>query len=121
VGYQDNFNKIADATLSVFGVPVTYTPAGGTPKDIRAIVELRVDLDDKQWQTAVAAVAIGQVDCADVATPNPKDTIKASTESGIQKIGAETWTVSKILGRAGNLWQVQLERDIRPTFKRAAG
>jgi len=108
VGYQDNFNKIADATLSAFGVPVTYTPAGGTPKDIRAVVQPKIDLDDKQWLTALEAVAVCLVGSADVVKPAGKDAIL---------VGSETWTVNKILGRSGDLWKLELSRDLRPTFK----
>jgi len=92
------------------GEPVEWTPQGGEPMPITAMMSYGEVLDGgRQGKPMVSTSAEAYVFESDAPNIGYQDTIS---------VDAQTWTVAKVVGKSGGMWHVELMRDIRPTLKR---
>ena len=107
---EETFNKALGEIYSRLGKAVTYTPAGGDPVTIRADVTYGANLEDPAWKPlGTRASATLGVKNADVPDPQYKDTVL---------IEGVAWTVLRVLEGDGFTWKLEIERDVRATFKK---
>lgn len=93
-----------------FAETATYTPFGGSPKEVTVVFIPGRDIDDARWSAAVQASAVMWIQASDVASPAYKDTVL---------VGVDTWTIVNIdRGGRDKVWRLELRRDLRPTFKK---
>lgn len=109
MGFNDAIGKMNAAHMSAFSRTVTYTPRGGAGVVIQAIFTRGEDLEDAKWNAALQASARLFVLDTDVASPGYQDSVT---------IDDETWTVDQKLNHAGGMWELELRRDLRPTFRK---
>lgn len=109
MGFQANFPKLSDTINSEFGEAATYTPVGGSPIPLFAVLTRGEELENAQWQTALQASGTVLVLKSDVAAWSRGDTVE---------VGGETWVVERLLSDTPGDWELEVRRDLRPTFKR---
>jgi hypothetical protein len=91
--------------MDVHGEAITYTPTGGGPASITAIVDRQgVTIEDDEHGRALVRVMAVHVATADVASPHPDDECK---------IDSLTWAVRDVLEVTGGMATVSLVRPIR--------
>ena len=107
---EETFNKALGEIYSRLGKQVTYTPSGGEAASIFADVTYGANLEDPAWKPlGTRASATLGVKKADVPDPQYKDTLL---------IEGVTWTVVRVLEGDGFTWKLEIERDVRSTFKK---
>jgi hypothetical protein len=69
------FEGAVDATFAAFGIDATYTPAGGTPLEVR-VIERRPDTIVGFGETRIhAETAMFEVRASDAPNPRPGDQV----------------------------------------------
>ena len=107
---EEVLSNAIDRIFSLLGKEITYTPDGGEAATIRAGVSYGANLEDPAWKplgTRISATL--EVRDADVPDPGYKDTAV---------IDGETWTVLRVLSGDGFSWKLEIERDVRNTFRK---
>lgn len=97
------FDRLNADTLAAFGESARYTPSGGAPTDIIALVNIGEDLDDVR-PGARQSVATISVLVSDIASPGYQDQVEAD---GV------AWTVVRSLGKSAGMWKLEAVRDLR--------
>lgn len=92
-----------------WGVEATYVPGSGSSITIQTIFSYGDDLEDAQWRAALQASATALVRKNDVSEPANGDVLT---------VDGESWTVASRKGPTGGLWELNLRRDLRPTFRK---
>lgn len=109
------FSKLDEAVFGLFGKPVTYTPAGGQPKSIVAVIHFG-PLPGEQTrggqaaQENLARIVIRADAVLGIPSPARRDHVTIAAPSGQQ----ETWLVDKAPEGDGAVWKLDLIRDRRP-------
>jgi hypothetical protein len=109
MGFAEAVGQMNTAHMSAFAQTVTYTPRDGAAVEIKAVLSRGADLEDAQWNAALQASARLFVLDTDVEDPGYQDTVA---------IDDETWTVGQKLSHAGGMWEIEIRRDLRPTFRK---
>jgi len=111
--------KLDEAIFSLFGKPVIYTPAGGQPKQISAVIrfgEMPGSVRTIHRTGAgharedLARIAIRADAALGILAPAKRDQVTITAPSGAQ----ETWVVDKAPEGDGAVWRLDLIRDRRP-------
>ncbi len=111
------FSRLDEAVFSLFGKPVTYTPAGGQPKEIVAVIhfgplpgEASSIHGNHIAQENVARIVIRADAVLGIPSPARRDEVAITAPSGQQ----ETWLVDKAPEGDRVVWKLDLIRDRRP-------
>ena len=114
---QRAFSNLDEAIFSLFGKPITYTPAGGEPKEIVAVLhfgevpgEARSIHGSALAKEHLARLVIRADAALGIPAPGRRDEVTVTAPSG----GSETWLVDKIVQGDGAVWKLDLIRDRRP-------
>jgi hypothetical protein len=109
------FSKLDEAVFSLFGKPVVYTPAGGQPKEVAAVIHFG-PLPGEQTRGGqsvredLARIVIRADAVLGIPSPARRDEVAITAPSGAQ----ETWLVDKAPEGDGAIWRLDLIRDRRP-------
>lgn len=108
MGANEIFQRAVDDIFDHLGIDVVYTPNGGDPAEIKANVEYGENLEASGRMIGARASAVLEVKASDVPQPGYKDTVL---------INGETWHVLRRISGDGFTWKLEIEGDVRVSFK----
>jgi hypothetical protein len=102
MGYSDNFPGVTNKLCAQLDETIEYNGVG-----ILADIDYGGNLDHVDDHTSARATATVSVRCSDVPTPAYRDVLSFHDN---------TWRMLRTLNGDGQTWDLEVERDTRPTF-----